>query len=186
MKRHMIGATALFLGTACYAQGYFDFDDIPGIDSPANVQIDLDETTLGFIFPIVQGTDPAAADALRGIENVRLRVFEEVDNADDFLEFIDDTSGTLERDGWRRIVYVEDDGSKVRMYMKFNDSIAEGLTVMVADGHGDGAVLINIAGIIDPEKLGQIMRAVGAGDVIPGVSGDVPGMPGAALDPAED
>ncbi|MGD2168476.1 MAG: DUF4252 domain-containing protein [Gammaproteobacteria bacterium] len=186
MKRQLAGAAALLLASACYAQGYFNFDDIPGINSQPNVQIDLNEATLGFVFPIVEGTDPAAADALRGIENVRLRVFEEVDDAEEFLEFIDDTSGALERDGWQRVVYVEDHGSKVRMYMKFDDSVASGLTVMVADSTGDGAVLVNIAGAIDPQKLGQVMRAVGAGEFMSGVSGSIPGVTGTALDPDED
>ena len=178
----LIGATALLLGTPVFAQGYLNFNDIPGIDAPPSVQIDLNQTTLGFIIAAAEGADPAAADALRGIANVRLRVFETVADPEEFLAFIDDTSGALERDGWQRVVYVEDDGSKVRVYMQFQeDSSASGITVMVGDGD-DSAVLVNISGLIDPQKLGQVMRTVGAGEFMDGIAGDVPGVTGRALD----
>lgn len=182
MKRCLIGATALLLSTSVYAQGYLNFDEIPGIEAPPSVQIDLNQVTLGFIIAAAEGADPAAAEALRGIENVRLRVYETVANPEDFLGFIDDTSGALERDGWQRVVYVEDDGAKVRVYMQFQeDSSASGITVMVGDGD-DSAVLVNIAGLIDPQRLGQIMRTVGAGEFMNGIAGEVPGVTGRALD----
>ncbi len=182
MKRSLIGAAALLLTSACYGQGYFDFSDVPGIDSEPTVQIDLNEAMLNFVKLATQEADPTAADALAGIQNVRLRVYEEVDDVDEYLGFIDDTSGSLERDGWQRVVYVEDGDSKVRVYMRFDEnSVASGLTVMVADGR-DGAVLVNVAGTIDPQKLGQVMRSVGAGEFMNGIAGGIPGATGAAFD----
>ena len=185
MRRHIFGAAALLLASACFAQGFINFDDIPGIESSPTVQIDLNQATLGFIVAAAHATDPKAAEALRGIENIRLRVFEEVDDAEEFLGFIDDTSGALERAGWQRVVYVEDGNSKVRVYMQFEDTAASGITVMVSDG-GDSSVLINIDGLIDPESLGQIMQSVGAGEFMGGIAGHVPGVTGAALDPEDD
>jgi hypothetical protein len=185
MKRRFIGAAALLITASSYAQGDFNFDDIPGIDSEPTVQIDLNEAMLNFVKIAANEADPSAADALAGIENVRLRVFEQVDDVSDFLGFIDDTSGTLERDGWQRVVFVEDGDSKVRVYMRFNEaSVASGITVMVADGR-DGAVLVNIAGLIDPQKLGQVMRSVGAGEFMNGISGAIPGATGTALETDE-
>ncbi|HMB74665.1 MAG TPA: DUF4252 domain-containing protein [Gammaproteobacteria bacterium] len=182
MKRHLIGAAALLCTATVHAQGYLDFDNIPGIEAPPSVQIDLNTATLGFI---IAAADPVAAEALRGIQNVRLRVYETVADPDDFLAYIDDTSGALERDGWQRVVYVEDEGSKVRVYMQFlEDSSASGITVMVGDGD-DSAVLINIAGLIDPQQLGQVMRTVGAGEFMNGIAGDVPGVTGRALESDE-
>ena len=185
MKLRLIGAAALLIATTSYGQGDFDFNDIPGLDSEPTVQIDLNAAMLNFVKLAASEADPTAADALAGIENVRLRVFEKVDDVDDFLGFIDDTSGALERDGWQRVVYVQDGDSKVRVYMRFNEaSVASGITVMVADG-ADGAVLVNIAGLIDPQKLGQVMRSVGAGDFMNSISGAIPGATGTALDSDE-
>lgn len=185
MKLSIIGAAALLFATAGFAQGRIDFNNIPGIDSQPTVQIDLNEATLGFIIATTRQADPSAAEAMSGIKNVRLRVFEEVDNPRRFLEFIDDTSGALERDGWQRIVFVEDGDSKVRVYMQFEGEAASGITVMVTDG-GDESVLINIDGLIDPQALGQIMRNVGAGDFMSGIAGGIPGVTGAALDANEN
>ena len=49
MKRQLIGATAPLIATTGYAQDYFDFDDIPCIDSEPTVQIDLNEAMLNFV-----------------------------------------------------------------------------------------------------------------------------------------
>ena len=75
--------------------------------------------------------------------------------------------------GWQRLVYVEDEGEKVRIYAKLEGQRMVGMTVMVvgddegdetagetSDGPGD-AVFINIAGDIDPAKLGRIASEVG-------------------------
>ena len=181
MKRRLIGAAALLVVTSGFAQGNFDFSNIPGIDSQPTVQIDLNSAMLNFVRIAANEADPTAADALAGIENVRLRVFEHVDDVEDFLGFIDDTSGALERDGWQRVVFVEDEGSKIRVYMQFDESsVASGITVMVADG--TEAVLVNIAGLIDPQKLGQVMRSVGAGEFMQSIAGSVPGATGTALE----
>jgi hypothetical protein len=80
-------------------------------------------------------------------------------------------------------VYVEDDGEKVRIYAKLEETRMVGMTVMivgVGDGDGDGeaegegegsgeAVFINIAGDIDPAKLGRIANEMGVDGVLDGV-----------------
>lgn len=181
MKSQFIGAVALLFATTGFAQSTIDFNDIPGIDAAPKVQIDLNQAMLGFIIAAAEGADPTAAEALRGIRNVRLRVYEDVADPEEFLGFIDDTSGSLERDGWQRVVYVEDGSSKVRVYMQFQeDASASGITVMVGDG-ADAAVLVNIDGLIDPQKLGQVMRQVGAGEFMNSIAIDVPGATGTAL-----
>jgi hypothetical protein len=167
-KKYLLFGSALLLCQASFAQGYFDFDGLPGISANPSVQIDLNPAMLSFVSAAANAADPEAAKMLAGIENVRLRVYENVEDRAAFLDFIDDTSGTLERDGWQRVVYVEEEDSKVRIYMKIEDTIASGITVMVADAK-DEAVLINIAGKIDPAQLGALMNSVGAGSVLDGL-----------------
>jgi hypothetical protein len=74
-------------------------------------------------------------------------------------------------------VYVEDDGEKVRIYAKLEETRMVGMTVMIvgdgdgeAEGEGSGeAVFINIAGDIDPAKLGRIANEMGVEGVLDGV-----------------
>jgi hypothetical protein len=152
------------------AQGYFDFGQIPGVAAKPKVQIDLDSALLSFLNAAAGAADPSVGDALTGIENVRVRVYDTTDDESELSAYIDDTSGQLERDGWRRAVYVEDEHSKVRLYMRYEDDKATGLTLMVA-GQEHEAVFVNVAGLIDPAQLGRLMNAVGAGHSLPGIGG---------------
>ncbi len=111
---------------------------------------------------------------------MRVRVYEDIGSQiQDVLKFVDDTTTRLERDGWHAVVRVNEDGERVRVYVKpgTNGTIA-GLTVLVTDsGSGDEAVFINVAGAIEPARLGMIASAVG----MDGMFGMLPalGAPGA-------
>jgi hypothetical protein len=138
------------------------------------VQIDLTPPLLSFVIEAARAADPATADLVAGIENVRVRVYEIGEDESELLGFIDDASGDLERAGWQRAIYVDDEQSKVRVYMMLEDENATGLTMMVA-GHDGEAVFINVSGLINPTQLGTLMNAVGAGDALSQVTGFRPG-----------
>ena len=158
MRKHILCVTALLLTQTVHAQqGYFDFGQIPGVNETPTVQVDLNAAMLGFVSAAAIAADPAAAELINGIDNVRVRVYDNIDDIDDLHDFIDDASGNLERDGWQRIVFVDDDEAKVRVYLTFDDVNATGITVMVA-GEGDEAVFINVAGLINPTQLGQLAQ----------------------------
>ena len=166
---------------AASAQGDFPFDEIPGLDMQPTVQIDLNPQLMGFFKEAAKGAAQGeAAAALEGITHVRVRVYEDIGSQiQDVLKFVDDTTTRLERDGWHAVVRVNEDGERVRVYVKpgTNGTIA-GLTVLVADsGSGDEAVFINVAGAIEPARLGMIASAVG----MDGMFGMLPalGAPGA-------
>lgn len=158
--------TTIFTGIACAlalagtasAQGYFEFGQIPGISGEPTVQIDLSGAMLAFINAAATEADPSAAEALKGIEGVRVRVYETIENEQAVLDFIDDTSGTLERAGWQRAVYVQEGTEKVRIYTKVDQQQMTGLTLMVYDGE---AVFINVAGSIDPAQLAKLLGGFG-------------------------
>ena len=160
MCKLMVVAAATVLTQTAQAQGYFDFGQIPGISRNPSVQVDLSPPMINFIREATRATDPAAADLIAGIENVRVRVYNVVDDVQDLFEFIDDTSGNLEREGWQRTIFVDEDEAKVRVYLKFDDTNATGLTVMVA-GDDDEAVFINVSGLINPTQLGQLAQKYG-------------------------
>lgn len=165
----MKGRVALMIGgllaaVSASAQGVFPFDRIPGLDKEPTVQIDLNPELMGFFNEAAKSADDEAGAALEGITNVSVRVYENIaDDIDALVKFVDDTTARLERDGWHAVVRVNEDGERVRIYMKpGSNGLISGLTVMVTDsGPGDEAVFINVAGAIEPEQLGQIAAAVG-------------------------
>ena len=156
----ILGTVALIASHTVLAQGYFDFGSIPGISREPSVQVDLNPAMIGFVRESLRAADPEAAEVVSSIENVRVRVYNIVDDTDELLAFIDDTSGSLERDGWQRAVFIDDDEAKVRVYLKFEGVNATGITVMVA-GEDDEAVFINVAGLINPTQLGQLAQKYG-------------------------
>lgn len=175
----MKGKLVLMIGgflaaTTASAQGDFSFDRIPGIDREPTVQIDLNPELMSFFNEAAKGAEAEAAAAFEGITNVSVRAYEDLgDDIDDLVKFMDDTTARLERDGWHAVVRVNEDGERVRIYMKpGSDGLIAGLTVMVTDsGGGDEAVFINIAGAIEPARLGHIAAAVGMDgmfDMLPG------------------
>lgn len=170
----------LALGSHANAQGNFPFDDIPGLDSEPTVEIDLDSAMMNFFGAAAKGAQQGVASALEGVTNVRVRVYEDIGGAEaNLVKFVDDTSRTLERDGWKSVVRVNEDGERVRIFMKLaaggaNAGKIEGLTLMVVDTGGSSeAVFINVAGLIQPEQLGRVAAQIG----MPGMFDMVPGVP---------
>ena len=175
----LVGALLAFSSSA-HAQGYFPFDEIPGLDSEPTVQIDLDPQLMNMFGAAAKGADQGAASALEGITNVRVRVYEGISiggGEAELLKFVDDTSRTLEGDGWKSVVRVNEDGERVRIFVKptaggANAGSFAGLTLMVVDTGGGEAVFINLAGAIRPEQLGRIAAQMGMDgmfSMVPGV-----------------
>jgi hypothetical protein len=179
----------LAVGNGANAQGgYFAFDKIPGIDSEPSVEIDLGPEMMRFFGEATKGAP--GTTGLEGVTNVRVRVYEGITDGGEaeVLKFVDDTSRTLERDGWRSVVRVNDDSERVRIFMKIatsgaNEGSIEGMTVMVVDIGGDNeAVFINLAGTIRPEQLGGVASRFGMEDVF----GQVPSVGAPNRGPAQD
>jgi hypothetical protein len=169
----LIATASLVMGCASVgAQGYFDFGQVPGLAGEPKVQIDLNAAMLGFVREAARAADPDSAAAIDGIEGVRVRVYEIDDEVGPVIEFIDNASRRLEADGWQRMVYVQDSGSRVLVYVNFAGELMSGLTVMVAEEDGKEAVFINLLGELDPAKIGAAAAALGMKDVIPDLSGN--------------
>ncbi len=173
-------ATSFLIGSA-HAQGTFDFGNIPGLDMRPKVQISLNPAMLGFVSAATRDADPATADLIAGLEGISVHVYEGVGGALPAVrQFIDRVAGTLEREGWSSAVNIRDGDDEVRIFLRTGTTgqtaSVTGLTVMIADGGGD-AVFVNVAGTIDPAKLGQIANAVGMQGMLDGLMG-LGGLPG--------
>ena len=164
--------------------GQFDFSRIPGISNSPTVEINLNAQMLRFVSVAARAADPNAGDILGGIESVRLLVYEDGENGQALLNYVDEVSIALEKDDWQRAVYVQEEDESVRIYVKFDETRLAGLTLLIAESGGE-AVFANFAGNIDPTKLGSIARTLGMGDFIgdiAGIIGEVTTNPAAAQD----
>jgi Domain of unknown function (DUF4252) len=149
---------AMGVSTSAIGQDYFEFDGIPGVDSPT-VEIDLNAAMLAFLNEAAKAQGGDASLAIDGLDGIRVRVYEDIEDAAALAAFIEDSSGALERNGWQRAVYVTAATDKVRIYVKMTEQQVSGMTVMVVDDME--AVFINIAGTIDPAQLGRLAGAMG-------------------------
>jgi hypothetical protein len=163
----LIAASA---SSTAFAQDYFDFGTIPGVPTEPSVEVDLNSAMLSFVTQAAEASGTDTAGALDGLKNVRVRVYEDLKDANAVAAFMDESSRALDRAGWQRAVYVAEDESKVRMYVKMKDQNISGMTFMVLDG--EEAVFINIEGTIDPAQLGRLASMMGVGDVMGAFGGN--------------
>jgi hypothetical protein len=171
MRLQLVVLSLAALSGTAQAQGYFDFTQVPGLGDEPQVQINLNSAMLRFVSAAARTEDPEAAAVFDGIQNVRVLVYETLEDPAAVLSYVDDSSGRLEADGWERVVYIQEDDEKIRIYFKLEGERMVGMTVMIVDGSGSGeAVLINVAGDIDPAKLGQIASTVGIDGVFDGLT----------------
>lgn len=162
-------AAALLAASAVRAQDV-DFSRIPGVDAPPKVQIDLHAGMLSFASAMAAATDPSVAEALAGLERVRVFVYSAVDDRAALADFLDTSAQRLEQSGYERTVVAEDGPSKVRVHTKVGDTRLEGITVMVLEGMKE-AIFIDIAGDIDPAQLGRAMAKLGVNAGLEHLSG---------------
>lgn len=137
-----------------HAQDYFDFDSVAALPDQPSVQVDLNGALLGIAAAASRGSDPRMAALLESIEGARLRAYTSVQDAAEIASFVDAASARLEREGWQRVVYAQNEEGNVRIYARLAGDVLNGLTVM-AFGE-EGAAFVNIAGQISAEQIGSI------------------------------
>lgn len=177
IRKIVVGSVMVVISGTVAAQGAFDFDDIPGVNSEPAVAVDINPTMMRFLETVVRGADPEGAAMLTGLRSIRLRVYHDNDNTRQFNNFIDDVTDELQSSGWLPVVAAQDEGSKVRIHTQMTDQEISGMTVMVTDG--SEAIFINIDGSISAEDLGRVMAMMPVNDVL----GSITGMPGARRAP---
>ena len=187
----IIGSMGLAASQVTFAQGAFNFDEIPGVNEEPIVAVDLNSVAIGFVRAALAGVDPATADIMSGLRGIKLRVYHGESNSRQFNSFIESVGQQLEASGWQRMMSVQDQGSNVQVHMRMTEQEVSGLTVMLFD---DGeAMFMNIDGTVSAEDLGNVISAFSRMGMMPTLP--MPGMPprptgnpgpaGAAASPAD-
>lgn len=158
-------ALVCLVAPAAYSQsnlpGYYPIEDL-GLFSSDQVEVDIDLD--GAMTSIVAGAtaqeDPEFADLMSNIDRIRVLSgeFESIDQGAIQAQ-MDMAVSQLESDGWTRTIRVTEDDEHVAIYLKQQDGLIVGLTVLVVES--DEATLVNIAGTINPEMLGKALSGLG-------------------------
>lgn len=148
-------AASLSASAAESAPGYMDFSDIAPAQTGQFVEVDLDEGLLSLAAKFAQGQEKEAAEVLRGLKTVRVRVISLDDkNRSSVFERVHGARTQLAKDGWKKIAVAKDgNGQDVAVFARVKgDEAIEGLAVTVLDGDRE-AVIVNIVGEIRPEQI---------------------------------
>lgn len=158
----VLGLTAL-LAVPAMAQedalkdfpGYVEFGELGEVFGEPTVQIAVGESLLGLVGSLSAEDDPETAELFKRLNGVRVNVFENAVIPPEGLEYVKDVSQKLAGLGWEPVVMVNSEDEQVRVFMKINGEMIDGITVMVV---GDTeAVFVNVIGDINPAELEKVM-----------------------------
>ena len=152
----LIGSLSAFGADA--QPSYLDFSDILPAPSGQFVEVDLDEGLLGLAAKFADGQEKEAAQVLRGLKSVHVRVISLDDrNRSKVLERVTGARSSLARDGWKRLAVAKDgNGQDVAVFARVKgDEAIQGLAVTVIDGDRE-AVIVNVVGEIRPDQISAL------------------------------
>jgi len=135
--------------------GYVDFGELTGIFGEPTVQIAVGESLLNLVGSLSAQEDPEAAALFSRLNGVRVNVFENREIPAEGVDFVKDVSAKLSSMGWESVVTVNSDDEQVRIFMKMNGDMVDGITVMAVEP--TEAVFVNVIGNINPAELEKVM-----------------------------
>lgn len=155
---HTLTLTALLLNLPLQAAeatpGLVTFGQFTKPTNGELVEINLNGDTIAMALQLAGQGQPDFADALAGLQAVRVSVIGLDDqNRENVINRMRAVRGELESGGWQRIVSVQDKKEDVGIYLKSKGREAiQGVVVTVTDGRKE-AVFVNVAGELKMEKL---------------------------------
>jgi hypothetical protein len=135
--------------------GYVDFGELGDIFGEPTVQIAVGSSLLSLVGALSAQEDPEAADLFKRLNGVRVNVFENTEITQEGIEFVKDASSKLSSMGWESVVTVNSADEQVRIFMKINEDMVQGITVMVVEA--TEAVFVNVIGNLNPAELEKVM-----------------------------
>jgi hypothetical protein len=162
----LIACLAAFLALPAMAQedelkaypGYVEFGELDAIFGEPTTTINIGGSMLGFVGALSAKEDPEAASIFKRLHGVRVSVFENQDIPDEGLEFVKKVSSELSDKGWESVVSVNSAEEQVRILMKINGELVEGITVIAVEQNE--AVFVNVIGNISPDEIEKVMNNV--------------------------
>ena len=135
--------------------GYVDFGALTEMYGEPSIEIAVGKTLLGLVSAFGASEDPEAAALFKRLQGVRIHVFETDGLADGAMDHVKEISSRLSSQGWESVVKVNSSDEQVRIFLRINEEMVEGITVMAMEE--DEAVFINVIGNLDPSELETVM-----------------------------
>jgi hypothetical protein len=144
-------------------RGVYAVEDV-GILDPAKLEVDinLEGSSLKIAAGAMQDQDPRLRELVSNLTRVRVQVGS-VEGMDQRIvaDRIAAAVSQLEALGWAPVVRVVTEGERIHVLsIEGSDGNIAGLTVLVSDG-AEEAVVVNLAGSIDPVLLGSMISHLG-------------------------
>jgi hypothetical protein len=156
------------------SDGFADLESLGMADTDVVMTLSLGPAVLRFASSHIED-DPETKALLKGLDGVRIRIYEIDGDASRVAGRISTMSENLVADGWSPVMQIREAGEQTHMLVRMRDEGIVGLTVLVTDGASE-AVIVNIMGDIRPEQFSDVMVAL---DV------DAPGVEEIEVPPAE-
>ncbi len=149
--------------------GYADLDSLGVFDVDNTMTLSIGPSLLRFVARHTDD-DPETQALLRGLDGVRIRIYEIDGNAERVAGRVNDMGAKLQQQGWEPVAVLREADETVHMLLKpvegRDGHRIAGLTVLVADQHE--AVIVNVMGDLKPELFSDTMVALDV-DVAPDV-----------------
>lgn len=104
------------------------------------------------------GDDPETQALLRGLDGVRVRIYEVNGSADNVAVRMATMGTKLQAGDWQPVMQVQEAGELTQVFLKADGDSISGLVVMALDD--SEAVVVNIMGDLQPEMFSDTMVAL--------------------------
>jgi hypothetical protein len=152
---------------AAQGTGAYPVEEL-GLLDPDNLEVDinLEGTAIQIAVGAMQDQDPRLVDLVSGLTRVRVQVGRAAKLDPSLaIQRINDAKAQLEAKGWNRMVQVEEGSESIYIYsMDSGGGRIAGITALVQEG-AEEAVVVNIAGDLDPILLGSMLANMGEMDL---------------------
>lgn len=140
------------------SEGYADLDSLGLADTDRVLTLSIGPALLRFAAAQVED-DPETRELLRGLDGVRIRIYEIDGDPARVARRIDGISSKLQANGWEQVLLARSENDTAHMLMKVVDQRICGMTVLVSDGESE-AVVVNLMGDIQPRQFSNVMAAL--------------------------
>ena len=140
------------------SDGYANLESLGMRDTDKVMTLSIGPTLLHFVASHIDD-DPEIRELLKGLDGVRIRIYEINGDTGRVAARIDNMSRHLQDDGWEPVLLIREEDEATHMLLRTIDGQIRGMTVLVSDGESE-AVVINLMGEIKPQQFGDVMLAL--------------------------
>jgi len=154
----VVAAMSLTASADPNSSGLVDFGKLTAPASGGQfVEVNVSSNLISLVARLAKDKEPEINDAIRGLQQIRVNVVGLDDgNRAELKERVKTVRAQLDSQGWERVVTAQEKDQDVVVQVKTRGNEAvQGIVVTVFNGDQQ-AVLVNVVGDIQPEKLAAI------------------------------